>query len=55
MLLVRRKVMIKKTTVFGNFPTFHMKILLGDFNAKLGREEILKQTIVSEVLHQVRN
>jgi hypothetical protein len=25
--------------VFGHFPKYHTKILLGDFNAKLGRED----------------
>ena len=25
--------------VFDHFPKYHMKILLGDFNAKVGREE----------------
>jgi hypothetical protein len=33
------------------FPKHHMKILLGDFNAKLGRDEILKLTISNESLH----
>jgi exonuclease III len=28
--------------VFDKFPKYHMKILLGDFNAKVGREDILK-------------
>jgi exonuclease III len=27
--------------VFDQFPGYHMKILLGDFNAKVGREDIL--------------
>jgi hypothetical protein len=27
------------------FPKDHMKILLGDFNAKLGKEDIFKPTI----------
>jgi hypothetical protein len=27
------------------FPKYHMKILLGDFNAKVGREDIFKLTI----------
>jgi len=26
--------------VFDHFPTYHTKILLGDFNAKVGREKI---------------
>jgi len=32
-----------------------MKILLGDFNAKVGRENIFKPTIVNEILHQDNN
>jgi len=28
--------------VFNHFPKYHMKILLGDFNAKVGRESIFK-------------
>jgi hypothetical protein len=32
-----------------------MKILLGDFNAKVGREDILKQTIHNESLHEISN
>ena len=32
-----------------------MKILLGDFNAKLGREDIIKQAIGNESLHQDSN
>jgi len=31
--------------VFYNFPKHHMKILLGDFNAKVERENIFKPTI----------
>jgi hypothetical protein len=26
--------------VFDKFPRYHMKILLGDFNAKVGREDM---------------
>ena len=37
--------------VFDNFPTYHMKIMSGDFNAKLGREEIFKLTIRNLRLH----
>jgi hypothetical protein len=32
-----------------------MKILLGDFNAKVGKENIFKLTIENECLHQVSN
>jgi hypothetical protein len=32
-----------------------MKILLGDFNAKVGRENIFKPTISSESLHEISN
>ena len=31
--------------VFDHLPKYHMKILLGDFNAKVGRENIFKTTI----------
>ena len=31
--------------VIHHFPKYHMKILLGDFNAKFGRENIFKPTI----------
>jgi endonuclease/exonuclease/phosphatase family metal-dependent hydrolase len=33
----------------------HINILLGDFNAKVGREEIFKPTIESESLHGISN
>jgi hypothetical protein len=32
-----------------------MKILLGDFNAKAGRENIFKPTVGSESLHKISN
>ena len=38
--------------VFDHFPRYHMKILLGDFNAKVGRENIFKPTIGNESLRQ---
>jgi hypothetical protein len=41
--------------VFDRFPRYRMKILLGDLNAKLGREDIFKQTIGNESLQQDRN
>jgi hypothetical protein len=41
--------------VSGQFPRYDMKILLGDFNAKVGRENIFKQTIGNESLHEIIN
>src|SRR5215510_13192220 len=41
--------------VFDHFPKYNMKILLGDFNAKVGREDIFKPTIGNESLHQDSN
>ena len=41
--------------VFHHFPQYHMKILLGDFNAKMGRENIFKLTIGNVGLHQDSN
>jgi exonuclease III len=39
--------------VFDQFSKYQMKILLGDFNAKVGREDIFKPTIGNESLHKL--
>jgi len=41
--------------VFDYFRKYHMKMLLGDFNAKVGRENIFKPTIGQESLDQDSN
>jgi len=41
--------------VFDHFLKYHMKMLLGDFNAKVGRENIFKPTSGQESLHQDSN
>jgi len=41
--------------VFDHLHKHHMKILLGDFNAKVGRENIFKPTIGQESLHKDSN
>ena len=41
--------------VLDQFPKYYMKILLGDFNAKLGREDIFKPIIGQESLHHDSN
>jgi hypothetical protein len=40
--------------VFDQFPRYDMNIL-GDFNAKVGREDIFKPTIGNESSHEVSN
>jgi hypothetical protein len=40
---------------FNKFCKYHMKILLGDFSAKIGREDIFKSTIGNENLHEISN
>jgi hypothetical protein len=41
--------------VIDQFPRYDMKILLGDFNAKVGREDIFKPTIGNESTHEISN
>jgi hypothetical protein len=41
--------------VFNKFPKYHMKILLGDSDAKVGRENIFKPTIGNGSLHENSN
>jgi hypothetical protein len=41
--------------VFSKFPKYHMEILLGDFSAKVCREDIFKPTIGNEGLHRISN
>jgi len=41
--------------VFDRFPKYHMKILFGDFNVKVGKEDIFKPKIENESLYQNGN
>jgi hypothetical protein len=41
--------------VFDQFSRYHMKIMLGDFNTKIGREDIFKSIIGNESLHEASN
>jgi endonuclease/exonuclease/phosphatase family metal-dependent hydrolase len=45
----------KLEVVFNHFAKYHMKILLGDFNAKVGREDTFKPITGNESLHQDSN
>jgi hypothetical protein len=41
--------------VFDQFPRYDRKILLGDFNTKVGREDIFKPTIGNDSSHEISN
>jgi exonuclease III len=41
--------------VFSQFPRYNMNILLGDFNVKVGREDIFKPTVGNESSHESSN
>jgi hypothetical protein len=41
--------------IFDKIPKYHLKILLGDFNAKVGREGIFKPTTGNENLRKISN
>jgi endonuclease/exonuclease/phosphatase family metal-dependent hydrolase len=45
----------EEVEVFDKFPKYHMRIFLGDFNAKVGREDIFKPTIGNENIHKISN
>jgi hypothetical protein len=40
---------------FYSFPKYHIKIMLGCFNEKLGREHIFKPKIGNDSLHEDSN
>jgi endonuclease/exonuclease/phosphatase family metal-dependent hydrolase len=48
----RKATLLTIVWFFYKFPKYYIKILLGDFNAKLGREDIFKLTIGNESLHE---
>ena len=41
--------------LFDQLPVYHMKILLGDFKAKVGGENIFQPTIGNESVHPESN
>jgi exonuclease III len=41
--------------VFDQFPRYHAKILMGDFNARVGRKDIFKPISGNESLHETSN
>ena len=49
---IKESIYEKLEHVFNNFTKYHKKILFGDFNTKLGRENIFKPKTGNEHLHQ---
>jgi exonuclease III len=41
--------------VFDKYPKYNTEIMLGDFSAKVGKEDILKPTVGNERLHKTSN
>jgi hypothetical protein len=41
--------------VFDKFSKYHMNMFLGDFNSKVGWEDIFKPTIANESSHEISN
>jgi hypothetical protein len=41
--------------LFDKFPKYHMKTLLRDFSAQVGKEDIFKPTIWNESSHKISN
>jgi hypothetical protein len=52
---IKDRVYVELEQVLDKFPKYHMKILLGDFNAKVGSEDIFKPTIGNGSLHEISN
>jgi hypothetical protein len=46
---------MKLEHVFGQFLEYHMKILLGCINTKVGREDTFQPAVRNESLHEISN
>jgi len=52
---MKHRVCEEQEHVFDQFLKYHMKISLGNFNAKVRREDIFKPTIRNESLREISN
>jgi len=46
---------MRNKSVFDQFLKFHMKMLLGDLNTEVGKEDIFKPTVQNKSLHEINN
>jgi len=54
-MMIKRQFLWGIRAVFEDFPKYHIKIMLGDCNVKVCREDIFKPTVGNESLHQCSN
>jgi hypothetical protein len=52
---VKARIYKELKQIFDKFPNYHLKMMLGNFNAKVGREDIFKPTIGNESSHKISN
>jgi hypothetical protein len=52
---VKDSILEELECMFDKFSKYHIKISLGDFSAKVGKENILKPTTGNENLHVISN
>jgi hypothetical protein len=54
-IIIRGHLNEEQEHMFHKLTKYHMKILLGNFNTKVDREDIFKQTIGNESLQEISN
>jgi endonuclease/exonuclease/phosphatase family metal-dependent hydrolase len=55
LMIMKDRLYQELENVFDKFCKYHINILLGDFNAKAGREDIFKPTVENESVHEISN
>ena len=53
--IINKYLCMAKRSLLSERPSYNTKILIGDFNAKVGREDIFKPTIGNESAHHESN
>jgi hypothetical protein len=54
-LYVKDRFYMELEEIFHIFPKYHMKIILVEFNAEVGREDIFKATLGNKSAHKISN
>jgi hypothetical protein len=53
--MIQMRAFMKKEHVLNQFPKYHVTILLWEFNAKEGKENVFKMTFENDSLHKNNN